>query len=263
MESEDADRDYIQSIERCMTVISAFRESRNPKMTLSEVAALTSLSKPTVRRILLTLERLGYAQNDSSRFGLTPKMLELGAAYLSSLNLMDIATPLMEALTDELGESTALVALEGVDVVYINRVHRHRISSITLAVGTRLPAHATSSGHVLLADLSSNALDDYFRRAQLKAMTEHTLTTRAALMQRLMLVKERGWDAVDQELEIGRRSAAAPIRDASGRVVAAISVSCGTAERSLDQLIEDFLPQLIGAAEAITRSLGGGKYTQA
>ncbi|MBN3787664.1 IclR family transcriptional regulator C-terminal domain-containing protein [Burkholderia sp. Ac-20353] len=259
--SEDAqDRDYIQSIERCMTVISTFKDSKRAQMSLSEIAAITGLSKPTVRRILLTLQRLGYAQAQGTRFGLTPKMLELGYAYLSSLNLTEIATPMMESLTDFLSESTALVALDGADVVYINRVHRHRISSITLAVGTRLPAHATSSGHVLLADLSEQALSEYFRIAELKSMTEHTLTTRAALTQRLEMVRSRGWDAVDQELEIGRRSAAAPIKDVNGKVVAALSVSCGTGELRFQQLIDDVLPHVLATARTISDALGAGRY---
>jgi IclR family pca regulon transcriptional regulator len=169
----------------------------------------------------------------------------------------------MESLTDRLGESTALVAMDGVDVVYINRVHRHRISSITLAVGTRLPAHATSSGHVLLADMTETSLDDYLRRADLRPLTAHTLITRAALTERLDAVRARGWDAVDQELEIGRRSAAAPICDSSGRVVAALSFSCGTAERQLQQLLDDFLPDLIGAANQISTALGGSGYAPA
>jgi IclR family pca regulon transcriptional regulator len=260
---KDAERDYIQSIARCMTVITAFRESKRPLMSFSEAAVETGLSKPTVRRIFLTLQRLGYVKSVGSRFGLTPKMLDLGYAYLSSLSLNDIAIPVMESLTDRLGESTALVAMDGVDVVYINRVHRHRISSITLAVGTRLPAHATSSGHVLLADMTEGSLDDYLRRADLRPLTAHTLTTRAALTERLDVVRARGWDAVDQELEIGRRSAAAPICDSSGRVVAALSFSCGTAERQLQQLLDDFLPDLIGAANQISNALGGSGYARA
>lgn len=256
---DDIGRDYIQSVERCLAVITAFTNSK-PLMSLTELTGATGLSKPSVRRILLTLRHLGYARSNGMRFGLTPKILGLGYAYLSSLNVNEVAQPLMEALTDRVRESTALVALEGTEVVYINRVHRHRISSITLAVGTRLPAHATSSGHVLLADLSPEALRDYLAHAELRPLTERTLTTPQALSQRLELVRARGWDAVDQELEIGRRSLAAPIRDPSGTVVAALALSCGTAERSLAQVIDEFLPALLQTAGQITEAIGGHGY---
>ena len=142
--TDDLNRDFIQSIERCMAVIKAFTHGK-PFMSFSELAQATDLSKPTVRRILLTLQKLGYTRSSGSHFALTAKLLELGYAYLSSQSLSEIAQPLMEALTDSLRLSTSLIALDGQDVVYINRVHRQRITSITLAVGTRLPAHATLS----------------------------------------------------------------------------------------------------------------------
>jgi IclR family pca regulon transcriptional regulator len=151
--------------------------------------------------------------------------------------------------------------LDGTDIVYINRVHRHRISSITLAVGTRLPAHATSAGHVLLADLMPEALSDYFNSAILSPLTDRTLTTRPFLTERLEIVRRRGWDAVDQELEIGRRSAAAPTRGPSGSVIAALSFSCGTSERSFEKMLEECLPPLLQTAEQISTALGAGSYS--
>jgi IclR family pca regulon transcriptional regulator len=257
--SDDLGRDYIQSIERCLAVINAFTNGK-PRMSFTELSAATGLSKPSVRRVLLTLQHLGYAQSVGTHFGLTPKILGLGYAYLSSLNLTEVTQPLMEALTDELRESTALATLDGVEIVYVNRVHRHRISSITLVVGTRLPAHATSTGHVLLADLKPDALEDYFSNAVLRALTERTLTTRSALEDRLRLVRARGWDVVDQELEIGRRSAAAPIRDPSGSVIAALSFSCGSSEHSHEQLVEELLPPLLRTAAKISAVLGANGY---
>ena len=254
-------RDYIQSAERCLSVIMAFTNG-NPRMSFAELAAATGLSKPAVRRVLLTLQHLGYAQSWGTRFGLTPKVLGLGYAYLSSLNLTDVAQPLMEALTDQLRESTALVTLDGTDVVYVSRVHRHRISSITLVVGTRLPAYATASGHVLLADLKADVLEEYFSRADLRPLTARTLTSRTALKKRLSLVRSRGWDAVNQELETGRRSAAAPIRDAGGSVVAALSFSCGTSERSFEQMIEELVPALLETAAKLSTALGADGYPQ-
>lgn len=257
--SDEPRRDHVQSIERCLAVIEAFTGHAG-SMSFSELASETGLSKPTVRRILLTLEALGYARSAGSRFALTPRVLDLGYAYLSSLNLTSVAQPVMEALTDQLRESTTLSALDGVDVVYLNRVHRHRISSLTLAVGTRLPAHATSSGHVLLADLPPEAVADYFRKADLKPLTDRTLATKSALLDRLKKVRTRGWDIVDQELEIGRISAAAPIRDANGVVVAALSFSCGTIERTVEEIADQLLPLLVASAEQISGTIGGSGY---
>ncbi|MFC9360427.1 IclR family transcriptional regulator C-terminal domain-containing protein [Rhodococcus sp. NPDC057014] len=259
-ESEDFDRrDYIQSIERAIAVVTAFSDA-GPFLSLSDLVAATGLTKQTVRRILMTLERLGFARSVDYRWALTPRMLSLGYAYLSSVNLPAAAQPVMEALTDRIGEGTSLATLDDTEVVYLNRVQRHRITSINLAVGTRLPAHATSMGHVLLAGVSPKELDGYFDRAALHALTDHTLTTRTELTARLDLVRARGWDAVDQELELGRRSAAAPVHDADGRVVAALSLSCSTASRSFDGLVAELVPALVASAKQISAALGDGNY---
>jgi len=258
--SDELSRDHVQSVERCLAIITSFTGQKQ-RMTLSEVAAITGLSKPAVRRILLTLQELGFADSSNGRFGLTPKILSLGYAYLSSLNVPSLAQPLMEALTDQLDESTSLATLDGADVVYVSRVHRHRISSITLAVGTRLPAHATSMGHILLADLQNEALERYFQTANLVALTHRTITSREELAARLIVVRERGWDIVDQELEIGRRSVAAPVRDTNGAVIAALSFSCGAAERTLEEIIDHLLPPLLRTASQISGALGAGAYS--
>lgn len=253
--AEDRNGDYIQSIERCMAVISSYTH-QSAASTLSEVAKRTGLSKPTARRILLTLEQLGYVKQTESLFGLTPKMLELGYAYQSSQSLTQIAQAQLEQLTDLLDESTSLVALDGTDVIYINRVHRHRITSITLAAGTRLPAHATSSGHVLLAGLTDRALARYFEVATLRPLTDRTIIDPELLRQRIADVRARGWDAVDQELEIGRRSLAVPVFDQHGNVTAALSLSTGTAGKDLDLMREHFLPHLMHTAKQISNALG-------
>jgi IclR family transcriptional regulator, pca regulon regulatory protein len=252
-------RDHLQTLERGLSVLVAFSDA-GPLMTLGDLATATGLTKPTVRRILLTLERLGYARSDANRYALTPKVLALGYAYLSSLNLPVVAQPHMAALSDEIGLDTTLAALDGFDVVYLNRIQRHRIASLSLAVGTRLPAHATSTGHVLLADLSEDSLDAALLRMPLPALTEGTLTDGDSLRRRVQLVRDRGWDVVDQELEIGRRAIAAPVHDASGRVVAALSLTCGTTERSVTELIEECVPVLQDTASRISSALGGGDY---
>ncbi|MCG7207435.1 IclR family transcriptional regulator domain-containing protein [Streptomyces arenae] len=256
----DERRDHLQTLERGLSVIAAFTGSE-PLMGLAELGALTGLSKPIVRRILLTLERLGYARSTGGRFALTPKVLELGYAYLSSVRLTDTARPLMEELTSQLGVGTSLAALDGADIVYLDRTQRGRVTSVSLAVGTRLPAHATSLGHVLLAYAPSSEIETILADGPLPALTEWTLTDPKRLRDRLTVVRARGWDAVDQELEVGRRSASAPVFDSGGRAVAALALSCSTLECSMEQLTGEFLPPLQAAARAISEALGAGPHT--
>ena len=261
--TEQDRRDHLQTLERGLAVITAFT-GRGSRLSISEIAAATDLPRPVVRRILLTLERLGYARSEGSRHALTPRVLSLGYAYLSALDITEVAQPLMESLTDELDVGTSLAALDGDDVVYLHRVQRNRITSINLAVGTRLPAHATSMGHVLLAALSPSALGSYLAAAPLRPLTDRTVTEPDALRERLALVRRRGWDVVDQELEAGRRSAAAPVRDASGQVVAALALSCGTVERTVAQLETELVTPLVATASRISEHLGGrgGGYAE-
>ena len=254
----DDRRDHLQTLERGLAVIGAF-SGRGPSLGLSELTEVTGLSKPIVRRILLTLERLGYARVDAGRFALTPKVLALGYAYLSSVRLTDVARPLMERLTDTLGIGISLAALDGHEVVYIDRVQRGRVTSINLAVGTRLPAHATAMGHVLLGFAPAAEVDAVLESGPLAALTESTLIDPDALRDRLTLVRERGWDAVDQELEIGRRSAAAPVFDSGGRVVAALALSCGTLDWTKQRLIAELVPPLRDTARQISEALGAGE----
>jgi IclR family transcriptional regulator, pca regulon regulatory protein len=253
--SELERRDHLQTLERGLAVLMAFSHA-GPRLTVSEAARLASVPVPTVRRILLTLEHLGYVRGEANRFSLTPKVLAIGYSYLSSVNLTGVAHPLMESLTDRIGLSTSLATLDGTEVVYIDRVQRRRITSILLAVGTRLPAHATSMGHVLLADLGADELDEYLVATSMDSLTHHTLTDAATLRARLTQVRERGWDIVDQELEIGRRSAAAPVRDATGQVIAALSASCGIGDLSVDEIRGRLVPQLQETAQAISEALG-------
>lgn len=249
-------RDHLQTLERGLAVIAAF-SGRGPLLSLGELAELTGLSRPIVRRIMLTLEGLGFARASGGLFALTPKVLALGYAYLSSVRLTDVARPVMEELTDKLEVGTSLAALDGAEVIYVDRVQRGRVTSINLAVGTRLPAHATSMGHVLLAYAAPVEVEAVLSRP-LAPLTERTLTDPAKLRDRLAIVRERGWDAVDQELEIGRRSAAAPVFDGDGRVIAALSLSCGTLECSMERLTGHFLPPLCAGAATISQALGSG-----
>lgn len=248
-------RDFVQSLERGLAVIQAFSE-HTPSLTLGEVTEATGLSRPTARRILLTLQGLGYVRCEGRRFFLTPKVLSLGYAYLSSLSLTDVAHPHMEHLVEQTRESSSMATLDDTEIVYIARVPTRRIMSIMLAVGSRLPAYATSMGRVLLAGLSPPELDQYFARADLRPLTPQTVTSEHALGRILDDVRDHGWALVDQELEEGVRSIAAPVRDASGRVVAGLNSSSHAGRVSIETLRDRFTPLLLEAAKRISQDLG-------
>ncbi len=247
-------RQSLQSLERGMAVIQVFSRER-PQLTLSEVARLTGITRATARRILLTLEKLGHVRSDGRLFSLTPRVLTLGWAYLSSLNLWDIAQPLMEDLVERTKESCSAATLDLPDIVYVARVPTRRIMTITLGVGTRLPAHPTSLGRVLLADLPEPELDEFLGSARLERYTERTITDARELRAVVDEVRRRGWALTDQELEIGLRSIAAPIRGADGRTIAALNVSAAAPRVSVGKLRRHFLPLLLDTAELISQGL--------
>jgi len=245
--------DFVQSLERGLAVIQSF-DGEPPDLTLSEVAARTGLTRATARRLLLTLGQLGYVSSNGRRFSLTPRVLDLGYAYLSSLNVQQIAQPYLEALSDRVHESVSVTVLDGADIVYVARVPTKRIMTISLGLGSRLPAYCTSMGRVLLAELGPDELAAALP-GSLERHTEHTVTTSAELAVVLKQVRAQGWALVDQELEMGLRSVAAPLRDASGRAVAAMNVSTQVARTSVDQLHEDVVPDLVATAGRISEAL--------
>jgi IclR family pca regulon transcriptional regulator len=236
-------------------VLQVFSHDR-PALTVSEVARLTGITRATARRILLTLEKLGHVRSDGRLFSLTPRVLSLGWAYLSSLNLWEVAQPLMEDLVEETRESCSAAALDLPDIVYVARVPTRRIMAIALGVGTRLPAHPTSMGRVLLADLPDDELDRYLAETPLVRFTEHTITDPERLRATLHEVRVNGWALNDEELEIGLRSIAAPIRGAGGRTTAALNVSAAASRVSTPELESRFLPALLRTADQISESLG-------
>jgi IclR family pca regulon transcriptional regulator len=246
-------RDYVQSLERGLAVILAFAD-HHPRLSLSDVAEATGLSRPTARRLLLTLESLGYVRAEDRSFSLTPRVLALGYAYLNSLDLTAIAQPVMERVVAEAQEACTLATLDGSDVVYVNRVSARRLSSLSLVVGTRLPAHASAMGQVLLADLAPADLCRYREGAELVALTPRTLTAEDALTARLGQVRDRGWAQADQELEEGLRSIAVPVRGSDGRVFAALGIS--STAGSMSTLVERHLSLLQASAAEISAGLG-------
>ncbi|MBB5777182.1 IclR family transcriptional regulator [Nonomuraea jabiensis] len=246
--------DHVQSLARGLAVIRAF-SATDPELTLSQVARATGLSRAAARRFLLTLEDLGYVRSDGRLFSLTPRVLELGYAYLSSLSLPEVADPHLERLAAEVHESASVAVLDGEDVVYVARVATARIMRVAISIGTRFPAYCTSMGRVLLAALPPDELDAYLEGASLRRLTSHTIVLPAALRAELGKVRGRGWAMVDQELEEGLRSIAAPIRDRSGRTVAAVNVSTHASRTTLQAARRDLLPPLLATAAKIEADL--------
>lgn len=236
--------EFVQSLERGLAVIKAF-SAEHPSLTLSDVARDTGLSRAAARRFLLTLVDLGYVGTDGRAFHLRPSLLDLGYAYLSSLDLPEVAQPHLRSLSDALGESSSVAVLDDQDVVYVARVAVSRIMSVTIGVGTRFPAFATSLGRAIIGCGSPERRDAFLAHLTPVALTSHTITDVAALRTALDKVRSDGWALVDQELEDGLRSVAAPIRDATGEVVAAVNVSApvgrGDAARVASQIVSPVL----------------------
>jgi IclR family pca regulon transcriptional regulator len=247
---------YVQSFARGLAVIRSF-SAQAPAQTLSEVAQRAGLTRAGARRILLTLQTLGYVESEGRQFRLTPKILDLGFAYLSSLPLWQRAEPVMQALVAEVHESCSAAVLDGPDIVYVLRVPTQKIMSINLGIGSRLPAYCTSMGRVLLADLDPEERSARLAQRPPEALTSRTLTEPEAITNSIDAVRREGYSLVDQELEEGLVSMAVPIRDRSGRTVAALNIS-GQANRTPPDLMrETLLPRLKAAAADIARLLAG------
>lgn len=249
-----------QSFQRGIDVIRAF-DGGHPRMTLAQVAKRTDLTRATARRFLYTLIDSGYMDTDGREFWLTPRVLELGFAYLSSLGIPEIATPHLQRLTQQVNESSSVSILDGADIVYVARVPMRRIMTVAISVGTRFPAYATSMGRVLLAGLEPDVLNSVLDMTSFVPLTPHTVTDREKLIRELGQIREQGWAFVDQELEMGLRSIAAPIFDGKGRVVAAANVSLG-ANRFNSDPVKDFLPALLETTKRISDDLKSAKLQE-
>lgn len=247
-------KDFVQSLDRGLSIFKVFGE-QTPKLTLTEVAELTGFTRATARRFLLTLELLNYVGRSGRYFYLRPRVLELGYAYLSSFNLVSIAQGHLEELADELRESCSASVLEGSNVIYVCRAASKRIMTINLAVGTQLPAYATSMGRVLLASLSEPELKKYFENAEIEKLTSKTVTDEKELRKLISQVKSQGYSVVSEELEDGVQSVSVPIRGKDGLVIAAANVSAHSSRVSESQLLEIFLPKLKECVKEIERDI--------
>jgi len=246
--------DFVQSLDRGLAVIRAFGPDRE-RLSLSEVARATGLTRAAARRFLLTLVKLGYVRNDGREFSLRPRVLELGYAYLSGLALPEVAAPHLEELVARLHESSSISILDGQQIVYVARVPTKRIMTVAISVGTRFPAYATSMGRVLLAALSEPDLDRYLAEAAFEPLTAHTITSPARLREIVGDVARQGYAIVDQELEEGLRAVAAPIRGAADVGTAAINVSAHASRVSMAALRTQILPELLETAREIEADL--------
>ncbi|MBB4910112.1 IclR family transcriptional regulator domain-containing protein [Actinophytocola algeriensis] len=251
MPREGTGPDFIEALARGLEVITAFEPGR-PAMTLAEVAAATGLARPTARRILLTLGELGYVRAEGPGFTLTPRVLDLGVAYVRSQGLWDIARPHMEALSAATGESCSVAQLDGSDIVYVARVAVPKIVALAVQVGTRFPALQTSLGKVLLAALDPTEADAVLAEPTRSGLTPRWQPSRAERDAALREVRARGWALTDQQLALGIRSVAAPLRDGHGRVVGALNVNTHAAETTVDELLGHHLPLLLTAASDIS-----------
>lgn len=242
---------YVQSFARGLAVIRSF-DALHPAQTLSDVAAAAGLSRASARRILLTLQALGYVEPEGRHFRLTPKILSLGFAYLTSLPFWNVAEPVMEDLVETTHESSSAAVLDGTDIVYVVRVPTHKIMAINLSVGSRLPAFCTSMGRVLLSGLDDAELGRVFAASDLRTYTPRTLTGIAELRKAIAVVRKQGWAVVDQELETGLISLSAPIRNRQGKLIAAINISGSAQRQSAKQMVKAFLDPLLAAAQDIS-----------
>ncbi|WP_248964006.1 IclR family transcriptional regulator domain-containing protein [Sphaerisporangium perillae] len=246
--------DFVQSLARGLAVIKAF-DADNPRMTLSQVARAANLAPAAARRSLLTLAQLGYVAYQDGRYSLRPRVLGLGYRYLSRLSVRDVAEPHLEQLAAEVHESSSLSVLDGDDIVYVVRVSVSRIMTIGIGMGTRLPAHLTSMGRVLLANLPSDARERHLERVSLTQRTSKTIRTAGDLRAELERVRNQGWSIVDQELEEGLRAVAVPVRSGAGVVFAALNVSTHASRTSIDDIRRSLLPPLLAAAARIEADL--------
>ena len=253
-----AQRDLVQSFERGLAVIRAFSDS-DGQLTLSEVAERANVTRAAARRFLLTLIELGYMHSDGKVFTLRPTILELGNAYLSSARLGDVALPYMKDLVKAVGDSSALCVLSGDDIVYVAlaRVPAHRVMAINVTVGAQLPAYPTSMGRVLLAGQQTDWLEEYLARTTFRQVTPYTIEDPDKLRAILQGVARDGYSIVDQELDLGLRSIAVPLKRPDGTVFAALNVSMHPAQRPAESVRDDLLDRLQATARMIEADMNG------
>lgn len=246
-------RDFVQSLERGLAIIRVFSAER-PALTVTEIAEATGLTRAAARRFLLTLVELGYVATDGRYYELTPRVLELGYAFLSGLSFPEVALPRVERLVAEVGEASEAAILDGHEIVYVVRVPGPALMTIAVNVGARMPAYATALGRVLLAGLPDDRVAELLDEVEPKALLPRTIVDRGELRAEIRKVREQGYALVDQELEEGLVAIAAPVHDRTGRVVAALNLSTHVGRKSAEEL-RAIVPALQRAAAEIEGDL--------
>jgi IclR family transcriptional regulator, pca regulon regulatory protein len=254
IDPNDRETDFVQSLQRGLAVIRAF-DAENPALTLSDVAKATGLARAAARRFVLTLVELGYMRAEGRTFRLSPRVLELGRPYLSSLTLPEIAAPHLRDFVADVRESSSVAVLDGVDIVYVAHASAKRILAVSASIGTRDPAFATSLGRVLLASQSDAWLADAVAGLRLPRITSSTIVEPKALLAELRRDRAQGYALVDQELEDGLRALAVPLHDENGNVIASVNVAVHASRWAIEAILDDLLPRLLAAAAAIDTDL--------
>lgn len=236
-------RDFVGALEKGLAVIQALGAAES-RLTLSDVARGTGLTRAAARRYLLTLTKLGYAEYDGRRFALTPLVLRLGYAYFSSAPLPKLAQPVLEKIGERIHEVVSIAVLDGTDVLFLGHSTRRRILSAAIGIGTRLPAYCTAMGRVLLANRTDAEIERLLKSIRPKKLTPKTRTGSRELLEEILKARRQGYAISDEELEVGLRSIAVPVTDSRGQTVVAIAVSLQAARMTPAQMIDRLLPEL-------------------
>ncbi|WAH96258.1 IclR family transcriptional regulator domain-containing protein [Arthrobacter sp. MMS18-M83] len=252
---EDSPEYYVKSVEKAFDVLRAF-DPEHPRLTVTQVAARSDMTRASARRFLLTLTDLGYLRTDGALFELTPRSLEIANSYLANLALPRVAERHLKSLAADLNETTALCILDGQDIVYVACVPSPRLLSVSISVGTRFPAWATSMGRILLAALPETELESYLEGVNLERLTQQTIGSPEKLREEIELARSRGWAMVSQELEDGLRGVAVPVRSGN-KTLAAVNVSLQTHRAPADTIEKTVVPHLQDAARHIGQDYGG------
>ncbi len=243
--------DFVEALARGLDILASFGADHR-SMSLKEVADAAGLARPTARRLLLTLEELGYVKSGDGTFELTPKVMNLGMAYVSALGLWDIARPHLESLVARTGESSSIAQLDGSDIVYVARVSVPKLIALRVEIGTHFPAAQTSQGKVLLAALPPDQVSAVLSQPSRSGLPPYIGWSPDQLRDELSEVRARGWALADSELAPGVRSVAVPVRDGTGTVRAAMNVTVHAAETTTQRLLHDYLPLLLTTAGEIS-----------
>jgi IclR family pca regulon transcriptional regulator len=247
---EGSKKDFVEALARGLEVIRSF-DRLHLKQTITQISERTLLARPTVLRLLITLEELGYVRNQDNHYSLTPKVVDLGMAYVSALGLYGAAKPHMENLSKQVDQSVSLAELDGSDIVYTGRVEVPKIVSVGVTVGSRLPSASTAVGRVLLAAVPDNELHNVLSTPSMSMYLPRTRFTTEQIRPRLQTVREQGWAESDEDLQYGVQAIAAPLHGEDGQVIAAIGLGTHTSEIGKEIVREKYLPLLLETARSI------------